>query len=177
MFGKYRGMVVGNVDPLNLGRLLVRVPQVLIGETAWALPCVPYAGPQVGFCFTPPIGGNVWVEFEGGDIGLPIWVGCFWGASERPVAALGPEVKLIQTETAVVSMNDSPMEGGITINVQDAAVDVPAGITINSAGIEITVEPAMVTMSPERGIAVAFPPNVLVLSDESIAPRWRGRDD
>ncbi|HEX6229566.1 MAG TPA: phage baseplate assembly protein V, partial [Solirubrobacterales bacterium] len=67
-FGKYRGTVEQNLDPLQQGRLQVKVPAVLgDGTLSWAMPCVPYAGSQVGFYAVPPIGANVWVEFEGGD--------------------------------------------------------------------------------------------------------------
>ena len=44
-FGKYRGIVLNNVDPTQTGRLQAMVPEVL-GEipSGWALPCAPYAG-------------------------------------------------------------------------------------------------------------------------------------
>lgn len=86
-FGKYRGQVANNRDPMNLGRIQVQAPTVLgAGRSSWAMPCVPYAGPQVGFYAMPPIGASVWVEFEGGDPDYPIWSGCFWetGQHDRP---------------------------------------------------------------------------------------------
>ena len=110
--GKYRGLVVDNLDPLQLGRLRVEVPQVAQSPVAWALPCVPYAGFQVGVYFIPPIGANVWVEFEAGDIDYPIWVGCFWSEGEKPELAVDPGVKLIQTQTATIMLNDTPGAGG-----------------------------------------------------------------
>ena len=57
------------------------VPAVFGGdkETAWALPSVPYAGNGVGFVFIPPIGTNVWIEFENGDPDTPIWSGSLLG--------------------------------------------------------------------------------------------------
>lgn len=65
--GKYRGKVLKNQDPLSLGRLQVSVPAVLgEGSLSWAMPCVPYAGKDVGFFMLPSEGSNVWVEFEGG---------------------------------------------------------------------------------------------------------------
>ena len=68
-----------------LGRVQVSVPAVLgDGRLSWAMPCVPYAGSQVGFFAIPPVGANVWVEFEGGDPDYPIWSGCFWGTGEVP---------------------------------------------------------------------------------------------
>ena len=79
VFGKYRGIVLNNVDPLNLGRLQANVPEVL-GEmpTGWATPCAPCGGTGAGFFSVPPIGAGVWIEFEGGDVSRPIWTGC-WG--------------------------------------------------------------------------------------------------
>lgn len=90
-YGKYRGFVVDNADPENLGRLKVRVPSVLGNEvvTGWALPCMPYAGDaDQGMLFIPEQDAGVWIEFEEGDLEFPVWVGAFWskpgGESELP---------------------------------------------------------------------------------------------
>ena len=48
-YGKYRGTVLDNVDPLQTGRLLVQVPDVAgVLPSTWALPCLPFAGPRLG---------------------------------------------------------------------------------------------------------------------------------
>jgi uncharacterized protein involved in type VI secretion and phage assembly len=105
IYGKYRGLVVANDDPEKLGRLQVRVPQVLGDEvvTGWAWPCVAFGGaPNQGGLFVPEIGARVWVEFEGGDIERPIWVGSLFGKSngdtELPISN-GPD----GTETEVTA--------------------------------------------------------------------------
>lgn len=89
--GKYRGLVVDNADPQQLGRLRARVPSVLGDQavTGWALPCVPAGGADdQGFLAVPRIGAGVWVEFEEGDLEFPVWVGTFWsspgGSPETP---------------------------------------------------------------------------------------------
>jgi uncharacterized protein involved in type VI secretion and phage assembly len=107
-YGKYRGIVVENNDALEgRGRLRVRVPAVLGDDAAWALPCVPYAGDGVGFKFLPDVGAGVWVEFEGGDINYPIWVGCFWAENQLPRADALPNIKLIQTKQVTLRIDDS----------------------------------------------------------------------
>src|SRR5262245_37713208 len=85
-YGKYRGSVAQNLDPLQLGRIQVLVPDVSnVALTSWAMPCVPIAGKQEGTFFVPQVGAGVWVEFEQGDPDYPIWVGGFWGiAAEVP---------------------------------------------------------------------------------------------
>ena len=91
-FGEYRGLVIDNLDPLQIGRIQAEVPDVL-GEapSSWALPCIPAAGSQAGCFIVPPIGSQVWIEFEQGDPDFPIWTGGFWGlAADVPVAALTP---------------------------------------------------------------------------------------
>ena len=105
-FGKYRGKVVNNIDSLMLGRLIALVPAVSDLPLSWALPCVPYAGRDVGFFAMPPIGANVWVEFEGGDPGMPIWTGCFWGKGDVPAKPAVPTTKVIKTETFTLVIND-----------------------------------------------------------------------
>ncbi|HVZ31731.1 MAG TPA: hypothetical protein VG963_04855, partial [Polyangiaceae bacterium] len=47
-YGKYRGVCVDNIDPLELGRIFVKVASVPGVIASPALPCVPYAGLQVG---------------------------------------------------------------------------------------------------------------------------------
>ena len=66
LFGKYRGKVVDNNDPDKRGSVRVVVPAVMGEKELWALPCVPYAGPDVGFFAIPPVDASVWVEFENG---------------------------------------------------------------------------------------------------------------
>ena len=53
-------------------RIQATVPAVL-GTTPDGLgvPCVPFAGKDVGMFFLPPRAPAVWIEFEGGDINLP----------------------------------------------------------------------------------------------------------
>jgi hypothetical protein len=91
-YGIYRGTVVNNIDPLQLGRIMVIVPDVgSITPSTWAMPCVPLAGKQEGTFFVPQIGAGVWLQFEAGDPDRPVWSGCWWGnAAEVPLAALVP---------------------------------------------------------------------------------------
>lgn len=81
-YGKYRAFVVDNVDPEDRGRLRLKVPSILNEEVllGWALPCVPYGGAaNQGFFFIPEVDAGVWVEFEGGNLDYPVWVGAYWG--------------------------------------------------------------------------------------------------
>jgi uncharacterized protein involved in type VI secretion and phage assembly len=132
-FGKYRGKVENNVDPMQLGRVQVSVPAVLgDGSMSWAMPCVPYAGPGVGFFAIPPVDANVWVEFEGGDPDYPIWSGCFWGVGEVPALPAVAEMKVLKTDVGTITLNDLPGVGGITIETTTGMK-----IVISALGIEI----------------------------------------
>jgi len=78
-FGKYRGIVESLDDPLGIGRLQARVPNITGSESCgWALPALPFAGKSCGFFALPPVGSGVWIEFEQGDIDHPIWSGCYF---------------------------------------------------------------------------------------------------
>jgi uncharacterized protein involved in type VI secretion and phage assembly len=125
-YGKYRGVVLNNVDPMQQGRLQVQVPDVTgLPPASWAVPCVPIAGIQTGMVALPIPGSGVWVEFEQGDPDHPIWTGCFWGsAAEVPALALAtpPAVPAITLQT--------PLQNGLTVS------DLPGptgGIMLKSA--------------------------------------------
>src|SRR6266705_1866391 len=126
-YGKYRGLVLANIDPEQIGRVLVQVPDVLGAiPSSWAMPCVPAAGIQSGCFIVPPIGSKVWVEFEQGDPDYPIWTGGFWGLpAEVPAFALvppaippGQNIVLQTTGQNMLELSDSaptPISGGIVL--------------------------------------------------------------
>lgn len=112
-FGKYRGRVVDNYDPNKKGRLKVTIPQVLGEVAVWAMPCVPYAGPELGFYTMPEVDAGVWVEFEAGDPSFPVWVGCFWNDGDIPDADAKPSIKFFRTNKFRLRIDDD--EGEILI--------------------------------------------------------------
>lgn len=153
-YGKYRGKVENNFDPYKMGRLQVSVSAVLgDGTLAWALPCVPYAGPGVGFFAMPPVGANIWVEFEGGDTDHPIWTGCFWGMNEAPAEATLPLVKVFKTDTLLLQMSDIPNVGGITLQANPPTVAAPLVLTMDAKGIKLALAAFSVAITPE-GVSV-----------------------
>jgi hypothetical protein len=144
-FGKYRGSVIENLDPQQIGRVLVQVPDVL-GETpsSWAMPCVPVAGIQAGCFAVPPIGSQVWVEFEQGNPDYPIWTGGFWGtvgdvpalATAPPAIPPGQNIVLQTSGQNLLMVSDappSPVSGGIVLKSVSGAM-----IVVNASGIYIS---------------------------------------
>ena len=144
-FGKYRGMVVENIDPQQIGRIIAQVPDVL-GATpsGWAMPCVPVAGTQAGCFVVPPIGSQVWMEFEAGNPDNPIWTGGFWGSvANVPVLATAPaaippgqNIVLQTTGQNVILLSDAaptPASGGILLKSSSGAT-----ICVNASGIYIS---------------------------------------
>lgn len=140
-FGKYRGKVAANKDPFSLGRIQVEVPAILgPGRTSWAMPCTPYAGNDVGFFMIPPIGSNIWVEFEAGDPDYPIWVGCFWATNQLPEAAKVEDpqkVQVIRVEGITMTWSNLGENKGVTLEVKDPVVDRALKMVFNANGIEL----------------------------------------
>jgi len=137
-YGKHRGTVVNNVDPLKQGRIMALVPDVSLTPTTWAMPCVPVSGLQMGALAVPLIGAGVWIEFENGDPDYPIWVGGWWGsAAEVPAMTqlVPPPVPGFVWQTPLLNgivISDVPGTGGILLTTPSLAT-----ITINDTGIVI----------------------------------------
>lgn len=161
-FGKYRGSVVNNVDPMQLGRIQASVPDVSgVLLTTWALPCLPVAGMQTGVFTVPIIGAGVWIEFEQGDIDYPIWVGGFFGsASEVPSLAKSapPGVPAVTIQT--------PLGHGLTIS------DVPGttgGILIRAAsGASIAINDVGIVISNGHGAAITLQGNTVDVNGSAL---------
>ena len=138
-YGKYRGVVTDNSDPMMLGRVRARVPDVTgNAESGWAMPCAPAGGKSTGFFAVPTTGAGVWIEFEHGDPDYPIWSGCWWGGqSEMPSKLLSPpppskKMMLITEGGHSILLDDTAGSGGITLQTSGGAK-----IVLGDQGIEI----------------------------------------
>ena len=167
-FGKYRGKVENNIDPLQLGRIQVSAPAVLgSGTLSWAMPCTPYAGNGVGLFLIPPTGANVWVEFEGGDPDYPIWAGCFWGTGEVPAAPAVAEMTVHKTDSIKLVLSDLAGGGGVTLEVASPAVGMPSKVVIDSNGITVEHSPGSIKMT-QNNIEIKHTTPTLVIQPASV---------
>jgi uncharacterized protein involved in type VI secretion and phage assembly len=156
--GKYRGTVVQNTDPLNLGRIQAMVPDVSnVVPTSWAMPCLPVGGAQMGVFTVPPIGAGVYIEFEQGDPDYPLWSGCWWGsAAEVPstaqmTPAVVPRVTIQTPLQNALTVSDAPgPAGGVLLKTPSGAMIsvTDQGLTItNGKGATITMTGPSITIT------------------------------
>lgn len=154
-WGKYRGIVTSITDPLMIGRIQARVPDVLGDrESGWAMPCAPFGGSGMGFFALPAVGAGVWIEFEHGDPDYPIWVGSWWGSlAEVPPLLLAPPYQKLMIKTDggnSILLDDTPGIGGITLETafgQKIAL-TPIGVEIdNGMGASIKLQGPQVTVN------------------------------
>jgi len=137
-YGKFRGTVSDINDPLMIGRIKAKVPDVMGDqESGWAMPCASFGGNGAGFFALPLVGAGVWIEFEHGDPEYPIWSRCCCrSAAEMPAVLLTPPYKKMMIKTQGgnnIILDDTPGIGGITL-------ETSAGqkIVLSSVGVELT---------------------------------------
>ena len=174
-YGKYRGFIVDNADPEQLGRLKVTVPSVLGGDvvTGWAMPCVPYGGnADQGFLFIPEINAGVWMEFEEGDLEFPIWVGTFWskpgGESELPKPGdeqSPPTSKIMKTLKHTIELADEDGNEAIKItdvvNSNRVVIDSNGFALEDSNGNKITLDSNGIKIEDKNS-------NVIIMDSSSV---------
>jgi hypothetical protein len=87
-YGVYRGFVVDNNDPDNLGRVTLKVP------TIWGLKSYDYwAWSRGQYAYViPEVGDMVWVSFENGNSKYPIWEYAHWN-NERKIPEVAKTIK------------------------------------------------------------------------------------
>ena len=151
-YGKYRGTVINNVDPMMIGRIQVMVPAVSgIALSSWAMPCLPFAGIQNGFFAVPIPGSGVWVEFEQGDPDYPIWVGCFWGsAAEVPALAL-----TVPAPTPAVALQ-TPLKNGLVVSDGLGPMGVGGIVLQSTTGATIAVNDIGITIMNGKGAQISL---------------------
>ena len=150
-YGKFRGIVKDVDDPLDLARVTAEVPAVLGDQVSpWAMPCVPYAGPDHGLVLLPEVGDGVWIEFEAGDLARPIWSGCWWADGQRPTP-VAPTARLLSTSAGHQVLVDEDADeirivhpGGAEIVLGSDAVTITIGrSTLKVSDGEITLNGGM----------------------------------
>ncbi len=134
-----------DVDAATM-RIKAMVPSVL-GETptGWCMPCVPYAGPNVGFAFLPEAAAGVWIEFEGGDVSYPIWVGGYWREGEVP-GRRRADVKVIVTPPRT-SSSSTTISGSITLSDPNGNT-----VTLDSSGITLANGASTVVVGSQQRV-------------------------
>jgi uncharacterized protein involved in type VI secretion and phage assembly len=158
-FGKYRGLVTDNADQTSRGRLRVKVPSLLGDLEVWAMPCVPYAGAQVGFYSLPEAQTGVWVEFEGGDLSYPVWTGCFWADNEIPDQN-SASIKIWKTEKQTIRLDDDADELKLENSSQCSQV--------MASDIQIQFQQAKQTVS-NQGVTGEMSPNKVEITGQSVS--------
>jgi hypothetical protein len=163
--GPYQGVVVSNVDPLNLNRLMVRVDDVLGADPCiWATPSAGVAGMHV----VPMVGSGVWIQFQDDDIDRAIWSGFWRGgtADTLPVTqTLPPGAPAVVLGTPIgnyLMITDAPgPAGGIQLQLHG-----PGGpyIRINESGIELSCGPGLATIRLAGSIVTVNNDALTVLS-------------
>ena len=165
--GKFRGRVIDNNDPLRIGRITAKVPDVLGDEAStWAMPCLPFTGRQSGQYVVPEVGAGVWMEFEQGDVSFPVWTGCWYGdVTELPPRASeelpGSQPVVIQTPgNHKLVMSDVPggtgilleARGGAYIQIDEKGVTVGngSGATIELIGDEVNINGGRLIVPKKR---------------------------
>jgi Type VI secretion system/phage-baseplate injector OB domain len=174
-YGKYRGKVIINIDPLHKGRIQALVPSVSQHMPSnWANPCVPYAGFGVGTFFVPPLNANVWIEYEEGNPQYPIWVGGFWDEKDIsivPTPVLIPGDFTIRTVSGnTIKLQDGPPPLGIgpVPSITLETIDQKR-VSLGVSGIEISWLTTKILLSPIGEIRIFSPTKVAIVSPTNVA--------
>jgi hypothetical protein len=172
LYGKYRGKVINPIDPLQLGRIVALVPAISELPLGWAMPATPYAGRGVGFFAIPPPGANVWIEFERGDAGYPIWSGCFWGEGQAPASPALPSTIMLKSTLGSISIDDLRAELKLSLKGPSGLMDLvmsPAGVTLSLNQVSIKITQEAITLSHTPSTAEVSPKGITLTCPQSVA--------
>jgi hypothetical protein len=94
----------------------------------------------------PDVGSGVWIEFEGGDVSYPIWVGGYWHSGEVPSQA-SATVKTIVTAAGSIAMDDDAKSITLT-DAQNNTVTLDSnGVTSKSGSNQVAIGSSSVSIN------------------------------
>jgi phage gp45-like len=130
--------------------------RLILAALALGLPGSP---PRQAAAMLPPVGAEVWVEFEGGDPRHPIWTGFLWDSSEAPPLTAGDVVLRTRAGHRLV-LSDSGNEvtlthpGGATVKLDaSGGIEVSAGSTVRVTASKVEVQAGAIEL--EAGMVEA----------------------
>lgn len=139
-YGVVVGTVLDNLDPLEQGRVKVKLQDFDI-ESEWCLVSNFYAGNGYGSFFVPEVGDQVLVAFIHGDMRHPIILGGLYNDKDKPPTARtdDKDQKMIRTKGQhEILLDDTPGEERVQLKTKGGHVvdlsDVDKKITVKSTG-------------------------------------------
>jgi len=149
--GIYRGLVVDNNDPQQLGRVKVKIypmlAEVATDSLPWAVPMYPIvegAGSGIGYFAVPDINTMVYILFEQGDIYQPVYIG------EAPDGAHGtPSERVTNYSNRKVLKTSS----GIVIYIDDTAKKLKVE---TAGGIYFEIDDTLKTIDIKHPVVARF---------------------
>lgn len=186
-YGIYRGIVIDNVDSESRGRCRILIPAIGhqtvkdVPKDIYAIPCmnglsVGESGQVHGVFFPPDIGDQVFVAFEKGLTGNPIYLGGWVHASASTGSSVRSEdasVKGIRTKYGhYISFNDA--SGVITVERGDGngavsgtklTLDGPTISVISQDGSNIVLTTDTVTVEATDGSKVVLGSDAITLTN------------
>jgi hypothetical protein len=133
------------LDPLDMGRIQVRVPAVLgTAQTFWAVPSAPMATSGAGVRFVPRVGDSALVAFEAGDVRFPVVLGYFWAPGSAPP----PPLTHVIRGNARAGMEIDELPPAVRLQNAVASVEVTAeSVTVNVGTTTVSVTPAQIALT------------------------------
>lgn len=124
-YGLYQGVVTNINDPEKRGRIKVKCPDVLGGDTesAWCDPLVQVAYDNGGDFCIPEKDELVWLQFIAGNANKPVWLGGWWQKNMSPLGSNYSDVdkvRIISYADCTITMKN----GTININVGEGVCDL-----------------------------------------------------
>jgi uncharacterized protein involved in type VI secretion and phage assembly len=150
--GVVKAIVAANRDPKGLGRVKVRFPDS--DQDLWAGVATPLAGDGRGVHFSPEVGDEVLVAFEGGDARSPYVLGALWGAGGPPdrveiADPTGGSSIVIESAGRTIVIE---AEGDVTIRckggtlrLEGVRVEIEAAAALEAHGAQVEVAGDAVT--------------------------------
>ena len=165
--GVFPAVVIDNVDPENLGRVQVQLPQMdesgQRSSKVWARMATLMAGKNRGTWFIPDANDEVLVAFEAGDVRRPYVIGSLWSAISSPPETIDTNnnnKKLLRSRNGVtITLDDQSGQerfivetpGGQKVTLKDG----PGSIEIrDSNGNSVTLESAGIMVNASAKVTI-----------------------
>lgn len=165
-YSSYRAFVSDNKDPESLGRIKVRIPEIMGEEEYdyWVFAKNQYSGLGHGMQLIPNEGEMVWVEFEQGIPEKPIWSHGHFGNGDKPKPQQDKDFKdvtsyyLATPKGNIVYINDTKNILSITssegdrIEINRKAISLSTDKKISLGKMNKASEPAVLGNKNEEAL-------------------------